>query len=81
MRFDFIFDTKIVVKYCQMTYFISPLCFPSAVAEWDSDAPLKVKKGSSKDSSFIPVFITKHKFYTNSLSKDSLNLFPFPMLN
>lgn len=55
--------------------------FSSAVQEWDSEALFKVKRGSGKDNSFIPVFITKHKFYINSLSKGSLTLFPFPMLN
>lgn len=54
---------------------------PSAVVEWDSDALFKGRKGSGKDNSFIPVFITKHKFYIKSLSKGSLTLFPFPMLN
>lgn len=61
-----------------------PSCVPpplSAVVEWDSDALFKGRKGSGKDNSFIPVFITKHKFYIKSISKGSLTLFPFPMLN
>lgn len=78
----FFFAANIVAKFCQRIFFFFLTCiFASAVPKWDSEALFKVKKGSGKDNSFIPVFITKHKFYINSLSKGSLTLFPFPMLN
>lgn len=79
-QFSSVLAANIVVKkICQRIF--THLCFFSAVLERDSEALFKVRKGSGKDNSFIPVFITKHKFYINSLSKGSLTLFPFPMLN
>lgn len=41
-------------------------------------APFKVDASPDKDNSFTPIFITKHKFYTASLSKGSLTHFPVP---
>lgn len=71
-------------KKSQISVQFSAANVTSAVLEPDSKALFKVRKGgggSGKDNSFIPVFITKHKFYINSLSKGSLTLFPFPTLN
>lgn len=81
IRYFSLLDTNIAVKFCQRIFplVVSPPL--SAVVEWDSDALFKGRKGSGKDNSFIPVFITKHKFYIKSISKGSLTLFPFPMLN
>lgn len=72
------FTSVIAASIAILCFFPSNFNFFSAVLE---SGAIQSLKGADMHNSFVPIFITKYKFYTNSLSKGTLTHFPFPVHN
>lgn len=70
---------KSIICFWTMVLFFLPFFLPElALCSMAEQRCSKSKASPDKDSRFPCIFITKHRFYTDSLSKGSLTHFPVP---